>query len=175
MSKEVAKQVETRWKGSKASRTRDMLLTLEGRVVNLKESMRDTKETFKMMGGHIEELILEKEQLKEHVAETLSSNEDNEATVAKLHKKIEELEGELAFCHVTVGKRVFGRTPSHKVDASKLKKFKGASSIREVDNLWEIEQYFCTIGIKEDDAKVNTASLYLTNVALLWCIVGSQM
>ncbi|KAH1090786.1 hypothetical protein J1N35_018043, partial [Gossypium stocksii] len=78
---------------------------------------------------------------------------DNEATVVELHTKIEELEGELAFCHVTMGKRVLGGTPSHKVDTPKPKKFKGARSIRKVDNLWEIEQYFHAIGTKEDDAK----------------------
>lgn len=72
-------------------------------------------------------------------------------------------------CRVAIGKWELGGVPSHKVDALKPKKFKGARSAREVDNfLWEIEQYFHAMGIKDDDAMVNIASLYLTDIALLW-------
>lgn len=69
---------------------------------------------------------------------------------------------------------MLGGTPSHKVDAPKPKKFKGARSKIKVDNfLWEIEQYFCAMGIKDDDPKVNTTSLHLTDFALLWWRHGS--
>lgn len=34
--------------------------------------------------------------------------------------------------------------------------------------LWDIEQYFRVMGIIEDGAKVNTASLYLIDATLLW-------
>ncbi|KAA3461354.1 cyclin-D4-1-like [Gossypium australe] len=151
MLKEVAEQVETRGRGRKLSHSRDMLSVLEGRKVNPKESMRDTKETLEMMGGRIKKLGSEKDSvldalkalLNTTVAKLTEKNEtleaimmvmkaDNEATVAELHTKIEELKGELAL--------VLGGKPSRKVDAPKPEKFKGARSTREVDNfLWEIK------------------------------------
>ncbi|KAK5803615.1 hypothetical protein PVK06_031263 [Gossypium arboreum] len=112
MSKEVAKQVETRWRGKKASRSRDMLSMLEDEYQAL-------------LNTTVAKLTEKNETLEDIM---MAMKADNEATVAELHTKIEELEGKLTFCHIIVGKRLLGGTPSHKVDAPKLKKFKGARS-----------------------------------------------
>ncbi|MBA0628055.1 hypothetical protein Godav_022838 [Gossypium davidsonii] len=66
--------METREMTRKTSRSRDMLLALEERVVNLKDSLGDVKETLKEVKRRIVELDLKEEQLKEVVLESLSSN-----------------------------------------------------------------------------------------------------
>ncbi|MBA0777582.1 hypothetical protein Gotri_005589 [Gossypium trilobum] len=62
-------------------------------------------------------------------------NEENKATVMTLNTRIEELEGELMVYRILMGKKVLGATSSHKIDVLKPKKFKGARSARDVDNL----------------------------------------
>ena len=40
---------------------------------------------------------------------------------------------------------------------------------KELDNfLWKIEQYFEAIALKDEVAKVRTATLYLTDTTTLW-------
>lgn len=53
-----------------------MLSTLQGRVTNLKESIGGVKETLKVVEGCTNDLDLMREQLKDYVAEALSSNRD---------------------------------------------------------------------------------------------------
>ncbi|KAH1106718.1 hypothetical protein J1N35_010486 [Gossypium stocksii] len=53
------------------------------------------------------------------------------------------------------------------MDVPKPEKFKRARSVREVDNfLWELD--FRVMDIEDDVTKKNTASIYFTDVALLW-------
>ncbi|KAH1031916.1 hypothetical protein J1N35_044090 [Gossypium stocksii] len=152
-----------------------MLLTLERQVVNLEESMGDVKEVLKIVEGCTNKLDLVKGQLKENVEECHSSNMDelqalfntNLATMMTLNPKIELLERVVVMCRVSMGKKVFGVTPNHDIDVPKSKKFKGVRSIREVDNfLWEMDQYFCAVGIKNDDAKVEKEPGWIKTVNL---------
>ncbi|KAH1046408.1 hypothetical protein J1N35_037192 [Gossypium stocksii] len=54
-------------------------------------------------------------------------------------------------------------------DVPKLKEFVGTKSTCNVDNfLWRMENYFRAKGITDDAVKINTASMFLTNIALLW-------
>ncbi|MBA0742256.1 hypothetical protein Gogos_015330 [Gossypium gossypioides] len=69
------------------------------------------------------------------------------ATTMTLSTRIEELEGELALCRVAVGKGV-------------------ASAV--LSNEDRMENYFRANGIVDDAVKVNTASMFLTDIALLW-------
>ncbi|MBA0744609.1 hypothetical protein Gogos_007224 [Gossypium gossypioides] len=73
--------------------------------------------------------------------------EESMATMMVLRTRIEELEGELALCREAVGKRVSSATLSYK----------------DI-----MENYFHAKGIVDDAVKVNTASMFLTNIALLW-------
>lgn len=55
-----------------------------------------------------------------------------------------------------------------KIDVLKLKEFKSSRSAQNIDNfLFGIEQYFTTIGIRDDIINVRTAVMYLTNFAML--------
>ncbi|MBA0620895.1 hypothetical protein Godav_006562 [Gossypium davidsonii] len=52
----------------------DMLFALEGRVINLDESMGDMSETLEVVEGCIAELDTMEEKIKEVVLESLGSN-----------------------------------------------------------------------------------------------------
>ena len=55
-----------------------------------------------------------------------------------------------------------------KVDVPKPKPFVRSRSAKDVDNfVWGMEQYF-RVAATADDAKVSTAVLHLSDVALLW-------
>ncbi|MFQ6652740.1 hypothetical protein Gotur_024462 [Gossypium turneri] len=54
-------------------------------------------------------------------------------------------------------------------DVSKPKKSMRTWSACDVDNfLWMMENYFRAKGIVDDVVKVNTASMFLTDITLLW-------
>ncbi|MFQ6653933.1 hypothetical protein Gotur_025105, partial [Gossypium turneri] len=90
------------------------------------------------------------------------------ATTRALSTRIEELEGELALCRAAVGNGVANVALSNE-DVPKPKEFVGTWSGCDVDNfLWSMENYFRAKGIMEDAIKVNTASMFLTDIALLW-------
>lgn len=77
-----------------------MLLTLEGWVTNLDESVDDIKETLEVVERCIVELALVEEQLKGQVTKALSSNKDAlqallNTIVVKLTKKNDTLEAML--------------------------------------------------------------------------------
>lgn len=80
-----------------------------------------------------------------------------------------EIDRELVVCRVAIGKGVLSATLNREIDVPKLEKFKGERSVREVDNfLWEMEQYFLAMSIKDNEAKVNIIAKYFTDFALLW-------
>ncbi|KAG8500951.1 hypothetical protein CXB51_002950 [Gossypium anomalum] len=90
------------------------------------------------------------------------------ATTLALSTRIEELEGELALCRAAVGEGVSSAALSNEY-VPKLKEFVGTRSAFDVDNfLWRMENYFRAKGIVDDAGKVQTASLFLTDIALLW-------
>ncbi|MFQ6643685.1 hypothetical protein Gotur_017712 [Gossypium turneri] len=90
------------------------------------------------------------------------------ATTRALSTRIEELEGELALCRAAVGKGVSSAALSNE-DVPKPKEFVGTRSACDVDNfLWRMEHYFRAKGIVDDVDKVNTASMFLIDIALLW-------
>ncbi|KAH1090598.1 hypothetical protein J1N35_017855 [Gossypium stocksii] len=61
-------------RAKKTSRPKDILLTMEERVVNLEEYMRDMRETLEVVKGRTTKLDPMKEQLREMVLESLGSN-----------------------------------------------------------------------------------------------------
>ena len=47
--------------------------------------------------------------------------------------------------------------------------FKGVCDAQELENfLWHLENYFKCNGLKSDESKINTAVLYLSEMAMLW-------
>ncbi|MBA0877119.1 hypothetical protein Goshw_022262 [Gossypium schwendimanii] len=90
------------------------------------------------------------------------------ATTMGLSIRIDELEGELALCQAVVEKGVSSAELSYE-DVPKPKEFVGIMSVCDVENfLWMMENYFRAKGIVDDVVKVNTDSMFLTDIALLW-------
>ncbi|MBA0852506.1 hypothetical protein Goshw_006158, partial [Gossypium schwendimanii] len=172
-----------------------MLSAVEERVGKLEESVEDAKESGNALGESIDYL---REQSRDFVTTCLTSQRDNvrelldsqmkklterndafeammmalkEETVATtraLSTRIEELEGELALCRAAVGKGVANVALSNE-DVPKPKEFVGTRSACDVDNfLWRMENYFRAKCIMDDAVKVNTTSLFLTDIVLLW-------
>ncbi|MBA0738677.1 hypothetical protein Gogos_012007 [Gossypium gossypioides] len=69
------------------------------------------------------------------------------ATTMTLSTRIDELEEELALCRAAVGK--------------------GVSSVT-LSNEDKMKNYFRAKGIVDDAVKVNTTSIFFTDIALLW-------
>ncbi|MBA0649782.1 hypothetical protein Goklo_017306 [Gossypium klotzschianum] len=104
----------------------------------------------------------------------MALNEETMVTTMALSTRIEDLEGELALCQATMGEGVSSAALSWE-DVLKLKEFVGTRSTFDVDNfLWRIENYFRTKGITNDAIKVNTTSMFLTDIALLWLLGKSR-
>ncbi|KAK5824547.1 hypothetical protein PVK06_019325 [Gossypium arboreum] len=174
MSKEVVSQNEpmkTSGKARKASRSRDLLSALEGRVVTLEKSMEDIKERIDDVDDRIiDGLQRLKEQLKEFVWDTIGSSEnklagkDNalKAMVTTLKEDINELKGELKIFKAAVGNGMLASKPKQQaMDVPKPKAFKGTRSANEVDNfLWAIKQYFRAMSIENDTTKVHKSKTW---------------
>lgn len=84
---------------------------------------------------------------------------------------IEEMHEDLALCKraLAMGADTSDNVEAKRIEVPKPKSFGGSCNAREVDNfLWGLDQYFGAIGITEEDAKIRTAALYLTDTAMLW-------
>ncbi|KAK8275099.1 hypothetical protein V6Z12_D10G115900 [Gossypium hirsutum] len=166
-----------------------MLTALENRVVNLEESVGNVKDTLELVEGRTDGFDSMEEKLRDFVLDSLDANREKikellESTEEKLverdeyledmvlamKKEIEELKGELTIYKAALSNGMLSSRPKQQaMDVPKPEKFNGARSVRDVDNfLWEMEQYFRAMGIEDDVIKVNTTSIYFTDVALLW-------
>ncbi|MFQ6645031.1 hypothetical protein Gotur_019196 [Gossypium turneri] len=97
----------------------------------------------------------------------MALKEETMAMTRALSTRIEELEGELALCRAAVGNGVANAALSNE-DVPKPKEFVGTRSACDVNNfLWRMEHYFHAKGIVDDADKVNIASMFLTDIALL--------
>ncbi|XP_060178022.1 uncharacterized protein LOC132607957 [Lycium barbarum] len=60
-------------------------------------------------------------------------------------------------------------TREAKIEAPKPPVFKGVRDAQEAENfLWHLENYFRHGKLRDDEAKINTAVLYLSKTAMLW-------
>ena len=94
-----------------------------------------------------------------------------ERQVNSLLQQMEEMCADLALCKraCATGPAPTVITEARRVDVPKSKSYAGARNAREVENfLWSLEQYYGAMGITEDAIKVQTATLYLTVIAMLW-------
>ncbi|MBA0694791.1 hypothetical protein Goari_005063 [Gossypium aridum] len=157
MTKRVNKQnvtMETRArKNRKNNRSRDMLLDFESRVIHIDKSMGEVEETLEVVEGHIDELDQMKKQFKEYMTEALNSNMDAlqalfNTIVGKLAKKNDALEA--GMIAIKEENKAIMMTLNTKIEELKVELL----VCKMVVGKWEIEQYFHTMGMKDDDSKV---------------------
>ncbi|MBA0856846.1 hypothetical protein Goshw_003863 [Gossypium schwendimanii] len=161
MKKEVDKQVELKetydGEDKKTSSSKDMLSALKGRVTKLEGSIGDVNETLKKVDGHITDLELWQDQLKEQVVKAFNANVDTikrvlnvvvgkltekndalKAMVPSLQEQMEELKRELFMYKATLGNRVLAITPKPKINVLKLKEFNGTRFA--MDHCWSTDE-----------------------------------
>ncbi|MBA0756244.1 hypothetical protein Gogos_021298, partial [Gossypium gossypioides] len=110
-------------------------------------------------------------ELVDSTTKKLAERDENlEDMVLTMKKEIDELNGEFTIYKTALSNGMLSSRPKQQtMNVPKPKKFNGARSARDVDNLlWEMKQYFRVMGIENDVIKVNTASIYFTDVAFLW-------
>lgn len=91
-----------------------------------------------------------------------------EALIIAMRMEIDKLRAELAIVRAH-GAGGFVAHHNPRLDIPKPKEFKGSQVAKDVDNfLWSMENYFRATGINDDAMRVNTVSVYLSDVALLW-------
>ncbi|KAH7661240.1 hypothetical protein IHE45_15G051100 [Dioscorea alata] len=96
---------------------------------------------------------------------------DLEEKLAKALAELKETKEELAICKKAIAQgasNVISPT-TLRVDVPKPRPYGGSKNAKELDNfLWSLEQYFKALGIVEDAKKMETATLYLDNTAMVW-------
>ncbi|KAK5786789.1 hypothetical protein PVK06_041434 [Gossypium arboreum] len=111
--------METRGRARKASRSRDILSSLENRVVNLEESVGGINETLEIVVDRIKDLSLIREDFKDFVWETLRSTSDKltvrydalEVIVTAMKEVIVELNEKLTIEKAALGRFIIGSFP----------------------------------------------------------------
>ncbi|XP_012852904.1 PREDICTED: uncharacterized protein LOC105972488 [Erythranthe guttata] len=132
------------------------------------------------LSERFEKLEHDTEVLENYVAEQLDLFRDNEtlreerldrleAIIQSLQESIEGMPDDLALCKKAAANGSVGATSSPRVACPKPTGFNGVRDTKEVENfLWRMDQNFEGIGLVDETTKVRTASLYLSDTAMLW-------
>lgn len=108
-------------------------------------------------------------RLDDEVETLRAKNSALEELVVTMGEKLDQLGAKLAACEGAAGGVPIATPKPPKVDVPKPSQFKGSRVAKDVDNfLWSLEQYFQAKCVDTDRMKVSTASMYLTDFALVW-------
>ncbi|VFQ66115.1 unnamed protein product [Cuscuta campestris] len=111
-----------------------------------------------------------KEAMEEsHKVEVSSIREELE----RVSRKLESAEEELVLCKKALAQGSPStsevRASPSKLDIPRSKSYKGSRNAKELDNfIWSMEQYFRALAISEEKRKVDMASLFLEDTAMVW-------
>ena len=90
--------------------------------------------------------------------------------MAKLEADVKDSKEELVLCRraIAQGPTITSVSSPSRIDVPKPKTYSGARNAKELDNfLWSLEQYFKALSIVEDAKKIDAATLYLDNTAMV--------
>ncbi|KAK9713491.1 hypothetical protein RND81_06G030600 [Saponaria officinalis] len=138
----------------------DSLSTLEEQVKVLEQGDEDLRggvlgAVNELAGSLREDLLrLVREEVAKH----------NQA----INEKLEEFKAELVVCRAAVaGGATVREAP--KIKVPEPPKYNGKRDAKELDNfLWSVERYFNHLQIQDDASKITTATMYLSDDAILW-------
>ncbi|KAI5332170.1 hypothetical protein L3X38_022299 [Prunus dulcis] len=91
------------------------------------------------------------------------------AELTSLRDEMKDVKGDWALCKEVVLNKT--RTPKEPklLDSFKPKSYNGKREAKELDTfLWNIERYFKYLKLEDDEPKINAATLFLTDNALMW-------
>ncbi|KAH7663392.1 Acid proteases protein [Dioscorea alata] len=187
----MASQSEvTHVKETKMSK-KDTMAEMNSRLAKVELAMGEEQDKFEEFGQRVEELERGKDELREEMQgalnvvasecrtlikaleETLLGKINGlDTKVTKLEAELKDSKEELVLCRKAIAQAPSGTpvSPSpSRVDVPKPKLYGGSRNAKELDNfLWSLEQYFKALSITEDAKKIDTATLYLDNTAMVW-------
>ncbi|CAL1360791.1 unnamed protein product [Linum trigynum] len=182
-------------KGDKSS-TRDPMTSLERRVSRVEVKLAEDITTIEDLGGNFAQVKSDiqglnarlssleiyhdgmREELVALITNTISETVSTAIAVVKEHVQAElvgvkeetaDLKSEVTLVKRAMANRPAIAQPTSTMEIPRPKSFQGSRNARELENfLWSLEQYFEASGIRDENTKVKTAPLYLSDVAMLW-------
>ncbi|KAE8668158.1 hypothetical protein F3Y22_tig00112344pilonHSYRG00099 [Hibiscus syriacus] len=144
--------------------------SLEPMVAEFGERLERVQHDFKTLEDHVLEQV---NTLKGNAEETNNEVETRfiwlEDMIQAVCKSIEGMREDLTLCKRATVSGGANNVSTPRVECPKPQGFNGARDAKEVENyLWQMEQYFKGIGLNDEAAKVKTAALYLSDIAMLW-------
>ncbi|XP_059630169.1 uncharacterized protein LOC132273164 [Cornus florida] len=86
-----------------------------------------------------------------------------------LHDRVDDLRVEIAECKKEFSQAREVVVKPRKKEASEPKEYDGATNARQIDNFfWHMQRYFECMEIEDDEKKMQTCTMYLTDTAALW-------
>ncbi|XP_039018028.1 uncharacterized protein LOC120149241 [Hibiscus syriacus] len=167
----------------KRANSKDMVASFEQRVGRLEDRYNEVQETQDSVESLLEKVESVEDVLREETQALISELTENVdertrglesmylAMRAEIIREVKEHKSELLVYKAAVLNGVTGeaQAPRPRINFPKPKEFKGSRTAQDVENfIWGMEQFFCGMGIGDDTTKVNVASNYLTDVAMLW-------
>nr|QCS14309.1 hypothetical protein [Phalaenopsis equestris] len=174
-------------------RSKEIMLSLDSRLARMEEAMNGMEGQVEELGQRADGLEEEDVTIHSTIRDMMLQLEETlMGQVAKLREdfmgklqevqsaykeemsdiraSFEEMRGDISLC-----KKALASSTSHptfearRIEVPKPMSFGGTRNAKEVDNfLWGLEQYFGAMGIADEDAKIQFASLYLSDIAMLW-------
>ncbi|KAL4388985.1 hypothetical protein GQ457_09G028100 [Hibiscus cannabinus] len=144
---------------------------LTQRVEGLEAEDAEIHTAMKAMMVKLEETVrAEMEGIRDHLMGELSKLRDSlQKEVHNTQAQLEALQADVALCKHAMVAGPSTTVETRRVEVPRPRTFGGSRNAQEVDNfLYGLDQYLGAVGIVEDASKIQTASLYLTDTAMLW-------
>lgn len=176
-SEVATKTVETRSDKAKRAGSRDAISSLQDKVTRLENSTRESTERLDVVDDRLNELENKGDGLKEEFQSLIDDTMENlelqnaslKSELNDLKKIVEVMKSDLFAYKSAMSNGVMASPTKVLADVPKPKVFKGTRDAQDVENfIWSMDQYFRRMNIVEESTKVNTASAYFTDTALLW-------
>ncbi|CAL2270475.1 unnamed protein product [Prunus armeniaca] len=91
------------------------------------------------------------------------------STLDNIKLDVKDVKGDWALCKEAVLNKTQTPKELKVLDSFKPKSYNGKREAKELDTfLWNIERYFKYLRLEDDEPKINTATLLLTDNALMW-------
>ncbi|GMJ04228.1 hypothetical protein HRI_004092000 [Hibiscus trionum] len=172
----TSKPMETRGGKAKRASSRDAISILQDKVTRLEDNTNESRDRLDVVESRLDTLesrggdckddsqdLLERVDIVEHENRVLKDG------LTELEKAMNVLRAELNIYKSDVANGVVSSPSRVLADVPKPKEFKGSRDAQETDTfLWSMNQYFRNTNTVDESTKVNIASSYFTQSALLW-------
>lgn len=166
---------------AKRDKSKDAMGSMEARTTRVESVVATMVDQIEEMGDSIRGFEKELEDLRGNMLGALNEavdtlRQERDAFQAKVLEAVEaikaqvnELQSDWVIWKRSMGNGVVPMREAPRVKIPDPKLYAGARDARELENfLWHMEQYFEAIGMVEEKMKVRTATMFLTDTAMLW-------